>query len=74
MLVVGASTQWFVRTLAAFAVPPVGASALLADVARLWERLAPVTSRRKRFLRNGWGRLLGAASLCMTDAEVVLDV
>lgn len=37
MLVVGASNQWFPQTLTALAVPRRGASALQAEVDRLWD-------------------------------------
>jgi hypothetical protein len=36
LLVVGASNQWFAQTLTALAVPRTGASALRAEVERLW--------------------------------------
>jgi hypothetical protein len=43
-IVVGASNTWFAQTLSALAVPATAASALQAQVARLWDQLGKVSS------------------------------
>jgi hypothetical protein len=45
LLILGASNQWFSKTLNVLSVPPSQASELTATVARLWDQLSAVTSR-----------------------------
>jgi hypothetical protein len=45
LLILGASNQWFGKTLNVLSVPPSHASELAATVARLWDQLSTVTSR-----------------------------
>ncbi|WP_406088482.1 DrmB family protein [Kitasatospora purpeofusca] len=52
LLVVGASNQWFARTLTALAVPATGQSALAAKVAQLWDKLQKV--KNPDFLEILW--------------------
>lgn len=42
LVVVGASNQWFARTLTALAVPATGQSALAAKVEQLWDKLQKI--------------------------------
>jgi hypothetical protein len=45
LLILGASNQWFGKTLNVLSVPPSQASEVTATVARLWDQLSAVTSR-----------------------------
>jgi hypothetical protein len=74
VLVLGASNQWFGQSLSAFSVPQVGASALEAQIEKLWEYLSDIASEAELNIALKFGPVKPLAELPKADVLTAIEL